>query len=234
MQYTAIFEFFSYLIDKSGLHYPALVMATLVPGVRKIQLQARQAIVGDAVALVVERAVTTRKPIVIEDLDFSQKKAQENNTAIQARTIHSFAYTLISQMLISRAWRYGIEVEKVNPAYTSVIGQVKFKDRYGLSVHDAAAACIARRFLGFSERLPRRFISFKDDKGNHFTFPLPARNRGEPVWCFWNKVAQEIQAVHAAHYWTKNRSRGSPSQTAKPPGITGGIPVRESSAALLG
>ena len=44
----------------------------------------------------------------------------------------------------------------MNPAFSSVIGRVKFMERYGLSVHQAAALVLARRLLGCSERIPRR------------------------------------------------------------------------------
>jgi hypothetical protein len=62
---------------------------------------------------------------------------------------------------------------EVNPAYTSVIGQHKFARRYGISVHNAAALVMGRRFLGFSESLPLQLRS---------TLPLSARNRGRHVW----------------------------------------------------
>ena len=39
--------------------------------------------------------------------------------------------------LLSRGYRQGVEVFQVNPAYSSVIGRVKFMERYGLSVHEA-------------------------------------------------------------------------------------------------
>ena len=51
--------------------------------------------------------------------------------------------------------RHGVEVHHVNPAYSSVIGRVKFMERYGLSVIQAAALVLARRLLGCSERIPR-------------------------------------------------------------------------------
>ena len=67
----------------------------------------------------------------------------------------SFAYGKVKAYFISRGYRQGVEVYKVNPAYSSVIGRVKFMERYGLSVHQAAALVLARRLLGCSERIPR-------------------------------------------------------------------------------
>ena len=42
-----------------------------------------------------------------------------------------------------------------NPFATSVIGMVKYMAKYGLNSAYAAAMVIARRALGFSERIPR-------------------------------------------------------------------------------
>ncbi|QBS38734.1 hypothetical protein E1B22_12530 (plasmid) [Thermaerobacter sp. FW80] len=70
-----------------------------------------------------------------------------------ARKLSAFAYGKFYALLMARAAREGVEVLRVNPAFTSVIGKVKFMARYGLSPHAAAAVAIARRGLGFGERL---------------------------------------------------------------------------------
>ena len=71
--------------------------------------------------------------------------------------LSSFSYGKIKAYLLSRGHREGVEIHQVNPAFSSVIGQVKFMERYGLSVHQAAALVLARRLLGCSERIPRRW-----------------------------------------------------------------------------
>lgn len=60
------------------------------------------------------------------------------------------------ECFIPRGCRHGVAVRKVNPAFSSVIGRVKFMARYGLSMHQAAALVLARRLLGDSEHSPRR------------------------------------------------------------------------------
>ena len=55
----------------------------------------------------------------------------------------------------------------------SVIGRVKFMERYGLSVHQAAALVLARRLLGCSERIPRRRVC-PVGNGVHVAFSVPA------------------------------------------------------------
>ena len=47
----------------------------------------------------------------------------------------------------------GVEIHQVNPAYSSVIGRVKFMERYGLTVHQAAA-------LGAGPSLARLFGAY--------------------------------------------------------------------------
>ena len=59
-------------------------------------------------------------------------------------------------MRLPCGYREGVEIIAVNPAYSSVVGRVKFMERYGLTVHQAAALVLARRYLGCSERIPRR------------------------------------------------------------------------------
>ena len=119
-----------------------------------------EALIGDAVASVVEYAREVGKPIVIEKLDFRQKKAVlEGQSRNYSRMLSSFSYGKIKAYFVSRGYREGVEVHQVNPAYSSVIGRVKFMERYGLSVHQAAALVLARRSLGCSERIPRRWVA---------------------------------------------------------------------------
>ena len=107
-----------------------------------------EALIGDAVAGVVEYAREVGKPIVIEKLDFRQKKAVlEGESRRYSRMLSSFSYGKIKAYFLSRGYRQGMEIYQVNPAYSSVIGRVKFSERYGLTVHQAAALVLARRVV---------------------------------------------------------------------------------------
>ena len=75
------------------------------------------------------------------------------------RMLSSFSYGRIKACFRSRGYRQGVEVHQVNPAFNSIIGRVKFMERYGLSVHQAAALVLARRLLGCSERIPHRRVA---------------------------------------------------------------------------
>ena len=49
-----------------------------------------------------------------------------------SRMLSNFAYSCFHQMLVSRSFRFGVEVRFVNPAYSSLIGLTKFMSLYGL------------------------------------------------------------------------------------------------------
>ena len=71
----------------------------------KSQSQA-EALIGDAVASVVQYAREVGKPIVIEKLDFRQKKAAlEGESRRYSRMLSSFAYGKIKAYFISRGYR---------------------------------------------------------------------------------------------------------------------------------
>ena len=92
-----------------------------------------EALIGDAVASVVQYAREVGKPIVIEKLDFRQKKAVlEGESRKYSRMLSSFSYGKIKAYFISRGYRQGVEVHQVNPAFSSV-------DRPG-EVHGAIRA----------------------------------------------------------------------------------------------
>jgi len=69
-----------------------------------------------------------------------------------------FAYAKFYQFLTRHAIRHGVEVITVNPAFTSIMGYVKFGIGR-LSVDESAAYAIARRGLGCTERLRTRSMS---------------------------------------------------------------------------
>ena len=90
--------------------------------------------------------------------------------------LSSFSYNQTINAIESKAFKEAIEVNKINPAYTSIIGRVKFMVRYGLSVHLSAAYVIARRLHYYSERFPR-YLEIIDNKNSRSAFFLPERNR---------------------------------------------------------
>ena len=159
-----------------------------------------EALIGDAVSGVVQYARQVGKPIVIERLDFRQKKAVlEGQSRKYSRMLSSFSYGKIKAYFVSRGYRQGVEVHQVNPAYSSVIGRVKFMERYGLSVHQAAALVLARRMLGCSERIPRRWVC-PVGNGVKVAFTVPARTRVKHVWTYWGVISGQLRPALAAQH----------------------------------
>ena len=168
--------------DASGNHVNAFSVPLVTYGKSRHKAEA---IIGDAVARVVAYAREVGKPIVMEKLDFRQKQAAlEGESRKYSRMLSSFSYGKIKAYFLSRGYRQGVEVHQVNPAFSSVIGRVKFMERYGLSVHQAAALALARRLLGCSERIPRRWVC-PVGNGVRVAFTVPARKRVKHVWTYW-------------------------------------------------
>jgi IS605 OrfB family transposase len=197
-----------------------------------------KALIGDAVKEIVNWAVASQKPIVLEKLDFQKKKTElrEVSTGKMARMLSSFTYSTIIEAIKSRSFRFGVQVEEVNPAYTSVIGRVKFASRYGFSIHESAALVIGRRAQGFSEKMPRHAREVPDGKGGHVALSLPARNRDKHVWVLWRQVRRKLQTVLAAHFRTIKRSSSRQKPTCcdgSPPDFVGETQHVNSSVELL-
>jgi len=159
-----------------------------------------EAIIGDVVKEIVARAVDAGKPVIMEKLDFSKKKAELNGEDPKyARMLSSLTYNGIKSGIKARASKHGIEVIEVNPAYSSIIGLVNYTQAKGLSVHQAAALVIARRGSGFRERPFVSSATIPTSKGDHVTFPLPARIVGKHVWTFWRASQTSTKTVLVAH-----------------------------------
>lgn len=107
----------------------------------------------------------------------------------------------------SRAYRKGVEVLSVDPAYTSVIGRIKYALKRGLSLHESAALCIARRGSGLSEKVPQSLDKIPDGKGGYVSLSLPARTRDQQKHGPWKHVSKKFKAELAAHFWEIKKDR---------------------------
>jgi IS605 OrfB family transposase len=116
-------------------------------------------------------------PVVCEELNFDKKKESlRENGRKYARMLSNFAYSKLYQFLESILSNRGITLYKKNPAYTSIIGLVKYSKMYGLSSDIAAAFVIARRGMNLSERLPASVSAYLEV------------NPRKHVWSGWSKL----------------------------------------------
>jgi len=140
----------------------------------------RVAMMRDLVVQIVRVAESLGCAIAIESLDFSKKKARmSEESKLYNSMLSNLATSSFREALESRCQRFGVQLIKVNPAFTSVIGMNKFMARYGLNSGTAAAMVIARRAMRFSERIPQ-CLSLPEDEAKHY-------------WSAWNRVARFIK-----------------------------------------
>jgi len=77
--------------------------------------------------------------------------------------LQKWIYKRLLNKIEITARRNGIEIRKVNPAYTSLIGKLKYAPQFNIDKDIAAAYVIARRGLGFKERLPKNYKESLND-----------------------------------------------------------------------
>ncbi len=141
----------------------------------------RQVIMRNLVVKLTDMAFNYQCPIAIESLDFSKKKASMSEASKLYNTMLSNLSTgMFREAIFSRCQRFGIGLHKVNPAFTSVIGMIKFMPRYGLNSGTAAAMTIARRAMSMSERAPVCLVR-PEDRTRH-------------PWATWNGVARFLKS----------------------------------------
>jgi IS605 OrfB family transposase len=100
---------------------------------------------------IVGEAITKNKKLVVEQLDFRNRDRSSGCRKFR-RMKSNYLYHKILKAVKSRAARYGVELVEVNPAFTSILGELKYQKMYSLNGHAAAALVIARRGMGIRER----------------------------------------------------------------------------------
>lgn len=138
----------------------------------------REWLIGNLVKKIVRYGKYWRRGLVIERLH-NVTRGQSNQ--------HQFTHRKFLEALKRRAERESIQVRIINPAYTSIIGRLKYAPYYHLNVHQAAALVIARRGQGFSERLRRlKFLVLKPMEGGEVR--EHSLGRRVHAWCLWRKL----------------------------------------------
>ena len=139
-----------------------------------------------AIAQILEVATKHECPIIIEKLDFSRKKARlREHSKRYAKMLSQFAYAKFSQLVHSKAKLAAIQVIEVNPAYSSLIGLIKYMSLYGLNSGTSASLVLARRGLRLSERLPRVC--------NALVSPVDGTKH---VWTYWARTSKLLKGCH--------------------------------------
>jgi IS605 OrfB family transposase len=113
---------------------------------------------------VVEIAKREGKAIVVENLEKIPKGRRGDGMPKLRQKLQKWIYKGLLEKIEIVCKRNGVQVIKVSPAYTSVIGRLKYAPIYRIDKDIASAYVIARRGLGFKERIPKNYEKLLEDK----------------------------------------------------------------------
>jgi transposase, putative, N-terminal domain len=113
---------------------------------------------------IIEIAKKENKAIAIENLDKIPKGKRGDGFAKLRQKLQKWIYKRLLNKIEITARRNGIEIRKVNPAYTSLIGKLKYAPQFNIDKDIAAAFVIARRGLGYKEKLSKNYKGLLNDK----------------------------------------------------------------------
>ena len=112
---------------------------------------------------IVEIAIKENKAISMEDLEKLPKGKRGDGLPKLRSRLQKWVYKRLLNKIEITAGRIGIEVKKANPAYTTLIGKLKYAPQYNIDKDIAGAYVIARRGLGFKEKLPKNYKELLND-----------------------------------------------------------------------
>jgi IS605 OrfB family transposase len=109
-------------------------------------------------------AIEKGKAIAIENLKKLKRGKRGDGKAELRKRLHQWNAKKLLQKLKRVAMLKGVEVVEVNPAYTSVIGMLKYAPQLSIDKDIAGAYVIGRRALGFKEDTPENYEKLLKDK----------------------------------------------------------------------
>jgi len=112
----------------------------------------------------VDLAIQRNKAIAIENLKRLTRGMRGDGKATLRKIFHQWNVKKFLQKLIRVAMLKGVEVIEVNPAYTSIIGMLKYAPQLSIDKDVAGAYVIGRRALGFKEDTPENYEKLLKDK----------------------------------------------------------------------
>ncbi len=96
------------------------------------------------------------KSLIIEDLNFNKTKSSISKKAKDKKyhkMIHDFDYSRYKSSIENCGFKNNVDIIKINPAYTSIIGDEKYNNRMKLDRHQGAAFVIARIGHGIKKEI---------------------------------------------------------------------------------
>ena len=153
----------------------------------------RTYLIGVLAKVIVDIAKELGKPVALEKLDFGKDRLDTGKKF--NRMASNFPYRKAVEAVIRRAHREGIGIKQVWPAHTSTIGYWKYMQKYGVTVHHAAAYAIARRAMGFKERITRELkqkITAIKEKLKVNTVPGEGKGMTRKVKRLFNRLDEKL------------------------------------------
>jgi IS605 OrfB family transposase len=109
-------------------------------------------------------AIQKGKAIAVENLKKLKKGTRGDGKAKLRKKLDHWNAKKFLQKLKRVAMLKGVEIVEVNPAYTSVIGMLKYAPQLSIDKDIAGAYVIGRRALGFKEDMPENYERLLKDK----------------------------------------------------------------------
>jgi len=113
---------------------------------------------------IVDLAIDKGKAIAIENLKKLKRGMRGDGKAELRKRLHQWNARKFLQKLKRVAMLKGVEIVEVNPAYTSIIGMLKYAPQLNIDKDIASAYVIGRRALGFKEDTPENYERLLKDK----------------------------------------------------------------------
>jgi len=113
---------------------------------------------------IVDLAIQKGKAIAVENLKKLKKGIRGDGKAKLRKRLYHWNAKKFLQKLKRVAMLKGVEVIEVNPAYTSIIGMLKYAPQLSIDKDIAGAYVIGRRALGFKEDMPENYERLLKDK----------------------------------------------------------------------
>jgi len=113
---------------------------------------------------IVEIAREKGKAIAMENLKKVNRGYRGDGKAKLRKRLHHWNFKSLLSKIERTAKLNGLEVIKVDPAFTSVIGSLKYAPQLGIDKDIAGAYVIGRRALGFKEEIPENYLKLLSDR----------------------------------------------------------------------
>ncbi len=173
--------------------------------VNTVRTNKRNLIIGNTITSLIKWVKSLGiKLIAIEDLYFKNQLSKNKKFN---RMSSNFVYRKIITNLISKCIIDSLSLVQVPAYYSSLIGRVKYQKIYGLSFHQSAAFVLARRAMGFEEKVPKQLMSVlfaKEAKEGHQISNLFKHWNKVQIWYKSIKEKAFKNKVHYKHWYIQD------------------------------